>query len=392
MNERVRVLAVIEASTITGNVKNLLEFCTAVREVDPGIDMHLATYRRGSGETDLLRAARARSIPITAIPERGAFDRAVIGALEKLVAELSPHVLQTHAVKSHFLVRLSGLWRRSPWVAFHHGYTAESLKMRAYNELDRWSLRRPLRLVTVSRAFEVELIRRGVDASRITVLQNAVDPAWIESVKAIDAAEVRRGLGFSADDEVIIAAGRMSHEKAHIDLVRAFRILRQRRPQARLLLAGDGPERKALEEAAAGEPVVFTGHVPSVAPYYAIADVMALPSLSEGSPNVLLEAMACRVPAVATATGGTPEIVTDEESALLVRPREPQELADALERVLADRQLARRLTEQASQLIAQRHAPRARAVALARLYRELVNGPQGVSGSRARKSQGVARP
>jgi glycosyltransferase involved in cell wall biosynthesis len=128
-----------------------------------------------------------------------------------------------------------------------------------------------------------------------------------------------------------------------------------------------------LEEAAAGEPVLFIGHVGDIAPYYAIADVMALPSLTEGSPNVLLEAMACGVPSVSTAVGGVPEIVAHEESALLVKPRAPQELADALERVLAHPDLAQKLSARAADLIQERHVPEVRVRALVAVYTSMLN-------------------
>lgn len=373
MNERLRVLAIVQAASITGPVKNLFEFCGAIGAVDPGIDVSLVTYQRGDEENAFIRAARAAGIPISVIPERGAFDRSVIDELKTVVQHAQPDVVQTHEVKSHFLLRLSGVAAQRPWVAFHHGYTAENLKMRAYNELDRWSLRRASHLVTVSRAFEAQLTARGIRSSRITVLQNAVDPAWTRRVRAVERSAARVQLGLGEEDEVVIAIGRLSTEKAHIDLLRAMRILRERRPRAQLLLVGDGPERAALEAEAAGAPVRLFGQVADTAPFYAAADVMALPSLSEGSPNVLLEAMACGVPSVATATGGTPEIVSHEESALLLPPRRPEELAAALGRVLADRALADRLAAKGQALIEERHRPGTRAAVLAQLYRSLVS-------------------
>ena len=81
-------------------------------------------------------------------------------------------------MKSHFLVRKSGLNRLAPWVAFHHGYTWPDLRARLYNQLDRWSLRAASRVVTVSQPFRRELIRHGVPAARIEIVHNAIDPDW----------------------------------------------------------------------------------------------------------------------------------------------------------------------------------------------------------------------
>ncbi len=118
--------------------------------------------------------------------------------------------------------------------------------------------------------------------------------------------------------------------------------------------------------------VIMTGQVPSAKPYYRIADAAVLSSLSEGSPNALLEAMAARVPVVATAVGGIPEIVTDRESALLIVPGDRDALARALSEVLTDRDLAEHLRTNAHRAIEQRYSPRRRVRALCEIYREVL--------------------
>ena len=99
------------------------------------------------------------------------------------------------------------------------------------------------------------------------------------------------------------------------------------------MLVGDGLLRSELESLA-GPRVIFAGHQSDVSPYYALATHFVLPSLSEGSPNVLLEAMAAGLPIVSTRVGGVPETVTDGESALLVPAGDPTALATALRRLL----------------------------------------------------------
>ena len=106
-------------------------------------------------------------------------------------------------------------------------------------------------------------------------------------------------------------------------------------------------------------------------PFYALADVLALPSHSEGSPNVLLEAMASGLPVAATAVGGVPEIVSDGESALLVAPSDPNAMASALARLLKDEEFARRLASNARSLVAAHYTPDAYARSLTGLYREV---------------------
>ena len=143
----------------------------------------------------------------------------------------------------------------------------------------------------------------------------------------------------------------------------------------RLVIAGDGPERLAIVEAVrrAGltGSVTLLGHISDLSGYYAAADVVAISSLSEGSPNVLLEAMAASVPVVATRVGGIPEIVSDGESALLVAPNDPAAMAAAAHRLLSDRKLAAVLTSSALAIVRDRHSPLSRMRSLMDLYRSL---------------------
>jgi glycosyltransferase involved in cell wall biosynthesis len=120
------------------------------------------------------------------------------------------------------------------------------------------------------------------------------------------------------------------------------------------------------------ERVMLVGATRQMAPYYAAADVVAISSIKEGSPNVLLEAMAARVPVVATRVGGIPEIVTHQESALLVPPGNPTALADALAHVLSHPDEARALADRAHQVILDRHSPSTRARLLAGIYDSII--------------------
>ncbi|HME06733.1 MAG TPA: glycosyltransferase family 4 protein [Bryobacteraceae bacterium] len=363
-----RLLVLIEAATVTGPAKNLLEFCQTVRGRDD-IHISVATFDRNRGATGFSRAAESAGIPVTLISERSAVDLHVVWRIRDLVDSANPDIVQTHAVKSHFLVYMSRVWRHRRWVAFHHGYTTTDTKDRIYSQLDRGSLRAAARVFTVSQAFKQQLVERGVSAARIVVVQNAVNLAWADGVRALDRQAVRAQLGIAPDERVLLAIGRMSQEKRHIDLIEAHRLLRDKR--LRLILVGDGPERMQLE-ASAGEGVTFTGQVQDTAMYYAASDVMVLPSLTEGSPNVLLEAMACGVPSVATYVGGIPEIVKDGESALLAPPSDSAALARAIRTVLDDGELRTRLVSNARRAIEARHTPETRAEELMGRYRSVI--------------------
>jgi glycosyltransferase involved in cell wall biosynthesis len=381
----IRVLSIMEASSVTGPAKNLLAFANQVQyESDPVIEISVVVFRRPSRPRDgFLSALEAAQIPFRIIAERWAGDPRIIPQLRESVRSAAPDIVQTHSAKAHFLARVSGLPRLARWIAFHHGFTSVDLKDAFYNHLSRWSLQEAPHIVTVCRAFAVELGRLGIPASRISVQHNSVEP--FSPRPAAESTSLREQLGIPPGGKTLLVIGRLSSEKGHADLIEALALLPLAAAgvRTRLVIVGNGVERGYLEQRArelglTGR-ILFTGQQPNVFPYYGMADLFVLPSHSEGSPNVLLEAMAAGLPIVTTAAGGAVELVDNEESALVVPPRSPQALSRAMGRLLADEDLAARLGS-AARVASLRHTPRAYAQGLAGVYQAALNSPIGGRG------------
>jgi len=379
------LLAIIEASVVTGPAKNLLAFCQSAASHNvaeyPLVETKLVTFQRVAAHppvNQFVESARSSAIPIEVIAERFRFDSRVIDDLRRIVADYQPDLVQTHSVKSHFLCRAAKLWQSHRWIAFHHGYTTTDWKMWAYNQLDRWSLRKADRVVTMNQPFAEYFKKIGVRRERLGILHNAVDGEAISNVNRDEVQQLKARLKISGADKTILAVGRLSAEKGHVDLINAFAGLRQWQPDlpVKLLLVGEGTERANLEKTIAmhgiGERVLFAGQVSDARPFYALADVLVLPSHSEGSPNVLLEAMAAGVACVATRVGGVPEIATNEENALLVNAGDAAGMATAMQRLLCDEELGARLVAQAKSRVLQHHSPEARLRSLLKMYTEVV--------------------
>ena len=379
MSSPIRVLAVMEASKMTGPAKNLVEFARNAGTPAPGVppvSVSIATFVRGGFDSAFSTAVRQAGIEVFTIHERRVYDTSAILELKRLAADFRPDVLQSHNVKSHFYIALTRMYRRFPWVAFNHGYTATNFKDRAYNQIDRWSLRHAYRVVTVCKPFAQRIARLGVDISRIQVQHNSAD-TFIEPARpALEAVRLELGIH---EEQVILCIGRMSAEKGHADLLQAIALLRQRAelPAFRVVFLGDGPEREKLESAAERLGVAFrchfAGHRNELAPWYGLAAIMALPSHSEGSPNVVLEAMAAGVPVVATNVGGVPELLEDGISGIMVPSRDPIRMADALSRLLLDEELRRRLARAAQQHVSSTFTREVHRASLARFYERVVS-------------------
>lgn len=376
-----RVIAVMEAHTVTGPAKNLIRFCKLAGQRHPGCEISVATYLRDAGgegnakTNPFIDAVRSSGIEIDIIIEKSAFDWRVVSKLRTLFDARKPDVVQTHAVKSHFLVRMARP-KASKWLAYHHGYTDPDLKMRMYNSLDRWSLPAADRVVTVCQPFARMLRGKGVAQERIRVLGNSIEPFELPS--GAQRSEIRARWKIPAATLLLLAIGRLSAEKRHSDLIAAVHLLRRENHSLpiHLLLVGDGPERQRLEQQTLtlglADSVSFAGHQSNPLPYYAAADLFVLPSLSEGSPNVLLEAMMAETPIISTAVGGVPEMVKDELSASLVEPGDTQALARAIARLARDTALREQLSSNARQSVLANHTPDAYCSSLLGIYQNLV--------------------
>ena len=347
--QSIRVLTLIESSTVTGPSRNLIEFGKLAANPEPGlpiVEVIVATYQRGPGESPLAVTAKNAGLSVFTISERRRWDTKVFPQLRQMIAQCQPDILESRNVKSHFLVRMLGLHRKCRWVAWNHGYTATNWLDRGYSQLDRWSLRGAYRVVTVCGPFADKLESRGIDRDRITVLHNSVKPFVAPPLEQVR--RVQHSLGLQ-DEAVILAVGRLSYEKGIADLLRAVAVLSNTKgvPNFRLVLVGDGPEREALARLASRLGIegrlTMAGFQRDTKPYYSLATLMAVSSHTEGSPNVVLEAMATGLPIAATAVGGIPEILEDGVTGLMVPPRNPDAMADAILRILTDPEMRLRL-------------------------------------------------
>jgi glycosyltransferase involved in cell wall biosynthesis len=309
---------------------------TYVAQLLPALAERFQVTVAAHGDGPLRDAARAAGVQFVRLRHvrRSIGPRDVLGLLELIVLmrRSRPDVVHTNSSKAGVLGRLAAAIARAPVRIFTvHGWAfaaATGLSSTFYLWADR--LMSPLTSATIcvsehSRA--AGSAARTCRASATVVIPNAVD------------VEAARRASLEGAPPVVVAVGRLAHPKDPLTLVRALGAVRT---PFRALLVGDGPERAAVEaELAPG--VELTGTRADVPELLAGADVFVLSSRSEGAPVSILEAMAAGLPVVASDVGGVREQVADGETGLLVPAGDAGALASALERLLADTGLRRRL-------------------------------------------------
>ena len=310
------------------------------------------------------------------VRERHSIDPAIWPALRRLVRDRRIDIVHSHDYKTHLLAWLLSRTDSIVSLATVHGWSGNSTRERLvyYPAAKRLLSRFPL-VIAVSSPIRQELERVGADPQRITVLLNGVDPDRFRRDRS-RIASIRQAFGVGADETVIGAVGRLEAEKRFDLLLEAFVSIRTNRAGLRLLVAGDGSQRPALEAQARRlglDPSrTFCGQCADIPGFHHAIDVFVQSSTTEGTPNAVLEAMALETPVVATDAGGTAEIVRNGIDGIIVPSGSPGALAQAIEQILQDRPAAYRRATSARTRVENELSFSARTEALGRMYLDLV--------------------
>jgi glycosyltransferase involved in cell wall biosynthesis len=288
----------------------------------------------------------AAGIPITLIGKRHKADPLALQRLTRFMKERRFDVVQTWIFAANVYGRLAAKRARTP-VVIATEMAADLWKGRGHLAIDRLLANWTDCVVGNSDAV-VDFYRQraGIPQARLAMIPSGIAA---EEPPIIDRAQVRAEFGFPHDAPLVLFAGRLAPQKGVDDLIGALDLLQHVAPSIKTLIVGDGPLRQQLEDRASayrlGSFVRFLGHRNDVPRLLEASDLLVLPSLYEGLPNVVLEAMQFRKPVVATAAPGTTELVVDGQTGLLVPLGKPPALAQAIRTVIQDPALARRFGE-----------------------------------------------
>jgi len=350
---RLRILAVI-ASSEFGGAERVLASLLEGYDRDR-FEVWVACH----GDGPMIEEYRRHASGVWAFDLVNIFKPATVAALARLTERLHCQIIHTHLWTADLLGGMAAVLARVPIrVATVHGEYFRTVEEEGLHWARKIALSKTFRLtyrlfdrvIGVSRSVAADLLERPglrVGPGKVTVIRNGLDLSRIPvSGSRVD----RRDLGLSATAPVLIAVANFSPYKGHRWLLEAMPRVLRRFPEAMLLLVGDGSTlpaiRRQVQERQLEGNVRMTGFRRDAIELMALSDVVVLPSVSsEGPSTVVLEALALGKAVVATRVGGIPEVVEDGETGLLVPPRDPRALADAICTLLADRSRAQLLGE-----------------------------------------------
>ncbi len=378
--QRKTIMHLIATNFYGGPEKQIVEHLLRLRKEEyRGV---VTSFIENNAPNEILARAKTASLDQYGIPMSGPIDVRALFMLVTLLKRERVDILCAHGYKSTILGWIAARMNGTPVIAFSRGYTAENRKVAFYEWLDRLVLRKVDGIVAVSAGQSRTLDALGVHGCKRWVVHNA---ALINHVKNGEGEELRQSINnhfhIPKDSMLVVTAGRLSPEKGHRFLVEAIALMRGVSENVCFLFCGDGVCRYDLERQAdhlgVGWRCRFAGFRHDIEKIFRAMDIMALPSLTEGLPNVVLEAFACGKPVVATAVGGVPEIVVHGENGLLVPPGRPDLIADALTQLLADPQRMFSMGRQGYRKVKDEFSFDAQAQVLMGIYREFIGRSDG---------------
>ncbi len=319
------------------------------------------------GHSPLHDEAQRRRQHSVLLPSKGRLDAGAISALRALLRSTGAACVHAHDPKSVVYAWLATRGLDCSCVATTHGWIETSAALRLYNRIERALLKRYDAIVAVAQRQVDHLVAAGVARNRIHAIANGIE--MVDRASPQERLLARQRFHCEPEDTVFAAIGRLAPEKNLSLLLRAMARIGEDAP-VRLLVAGDGPEFGPLallvEALGLRSRVTMLGNLDDCAPVYAAMDVLVLPSLSEGMPLVVLEAMSAGKPILATAVGDVPALLAQAPHSRLL-PMDEVAWADAMRTAVGTRGDDARARAHAREF----HSAQVMAMRYAGLYRAL---------------------
>jgi len=327
----------LRASNFYGGPERQLHFHARLAK-EAGVNIVVASFSEKKQMPEFIKIIADDNIPTYIFEVKNAYDFSVIHQLGNFLKEHDIDILCTHDYRTHLIGMLARGKHRLRWMAFSRGWTQENIKIKFYNTLDKIFIRQADRIVAVSEAQKKKLRRLLIPSSKISVVYNAIDETYFKNISQVN---LRERFNFPQEAVICISGGRFSKEKGQIYFVKAAINVLKENKRFRFILFGEGPDLMGIKELIKKEgyekEIICPGFEKNLIGCLKGADILVNPSLSEGLPNIILEALAMEVPVIATDVGGVPEIITDGVNGSLVPAKDIEGLKNKIVAIADDK-------------------------------------------------------
>jgi glycosyltransferase involved in cell wall biosynthesis len=372
-----RILQFISSSGFFGAENVVLQLAVSLDKL--GADITVGVFNNSRNpHLELFEECHAKKIKTKSFNCRGRIDFAFVRTLREFVIDGNIDIIHSHGYKSNIYAYLATMGAPVHRIATCHNWIGSDPKMKFYAKLDRFILRKFSHIIAVSSQVSQQLLLSRVRPDKVQFINNGIDTDVF--FDAAPASALINEFGVTAENHVIVTVGRISEEKGHVFLLKAFKEISSSCPGVKLLIVGDGPLRQKLESEFAGPNIIFTGNRRDVAEIYRLMDIFVLPSLTEGLPMVLLEAMSSGKAVVASRVGEIPAVVEKNNVGVLVAPGSEMELQHAISRLLDSPVSLKESGVNAREVVKEKYSAKAMGQAYFKVYKAVTRtAPRGIT-------------
>lgn len=286
---------------------------------------------------EILEEAKSNDILYTVFSCRSQLDLKLAFSIREFIKKNRVDIIHCHGYKSNFYGLLASKGQ-VPSVTTNHNWLTAHWRLKTYCILDSLWIRFFDRIVAVSNEVKRDMLRYKIPEDKIRVIDNGIALERFE--KLAETKNMKNQLGFEEKIRIIGTIGNLGTEKGHIYLLEAAKQILDVVKDLKFLIIGDGRLRKQLEEKSEElgikKHVIFTGQRKDIPELLMAMDIFVLPSIKEGLPIALLEAMAAKRPVIATRVGAIPKVIENKNTGILVEPKDVTGLRDAIMNLLND--------------------------------------------------------
>lgn len=339
------------------------------------IDTEVVYFKR-PGVNSFLKLLNDHNIPVRIINSKSKIDMNAFLTLKRVLLHSSPQIIHSHGYKGDiFTALLRNFNHKYKIISTKHGSTYSSSQIRIYDYLGDSSLKFFDKVIAVSNFTKERLIEKHIPEEKIEVIHNGID---ITLYNHKTEGKLRTELNLPPDSKLLGFIGRFGPEKGIIYLLEAARILCRKKEGVYFVLVGDG---QLWEEAEAfislnklKDRIIMLGWRNDATDLLADMNALLLPSLTEGTPMVILESMSLGVPVIASDVGGISEVIDNLKTGLLLKPRDPEAIADAISYLIGNRELAENISQNSIHLVQTHFSSHRMSELYTHTYHNLLNG------------------
>lgn len=262
------------------------------------------------------------------------FDVTCIRQIASFCKDVGVSLIHSHGYKPSFLCLLLKAFYKIPYIITLHLWYIKNFKLNTYAMIETYCMRFAEHVVGVSQEIITDLEKRGIHANRLTFIPNGIDMTPYSDYSGFDEAVLRKELGLREDSFIIGSLGRLAHQKDYKTLIAAAAELLKKTNNVEFIIAGEGPLKHELLNMIVDYNLQDNFHLlgfrTDTLSLLRVMDVFVLPSLDEGLPMAMLEAMAAKKPVVVTAVGGIPNVIIDGINGIIMEKGNIRELCDTL--------------------------------------------------------------